>query len=606
MTNDDNGAVQPYPDLGDYALISGAGAAALISKDGSIDWCCLPRYDSGSCFGRLLDWNNGGHCSIHPAATEYESARRYLEGALVLETSFRLHGGEAKVTDCFTIDAGDGSRRQLLRIIEGMRGQMDLELEIQPRFDYGEMKPWLRHEGARGYSAIGGNDGLFFHGNVELEVDGRHDIKASITVRANERLLLAISFVQPESIEAYRPGDAKELDEAYQRTLQWWRDWSCRGVLRGPYGPGALRSALILKGLGDNATGAIAAAPTTSLPESPGGSRNWDYRYSWIRDSTFAVGALSELGYAEDANRFRKFIERSAAGSINGLQIMYGVGGERRLLEFELDHLNGYRGARPVRAGNAASEQLQLDAYGELLDLAWRWHKRGESPDDDYWRFIVDVVNAAVDRWQQPDSGMWEMRGKPRHFVQSKAACWAAIDKGIRLAEECVRKAPEKEWRKARGEIRDYLEHEGYDEKRGVFVQAVGSKAMDAALLLLPMLGFIDYDDPRMVRTTDAIMDELSEDGLLLRYRANDNLPGKEGVFIACSFWLAECLVGQGRITEAREVFERAMSTCSDLGLFSEEYDPKQNMMLGNYPLGLTHLSHIRAAVALANAEKTS
>ncbi len=363
----------------------------------------------------------------------------------------------------------------------------------------------------------------------------------------------------------------------------------------GPYRPGVLRSALVVKALMNDRTGAVAAAPTTSLPESPGGDMNWDYRYSWIRDSFFSVRSLTDLGFEEAADRFRRFVERSAAGSARKLQIMYGVGGERRLTEETLDHLEGYRGARPVRVGNAASGQLQLDVYGELLELAWRW--RGNSPDDDYWRFLLELVDAAADRWCEPDQGLWELRGDPKHFVHSKVMCWAALDRGLRLAEECMRKAPERRWKKAREEIRERIESEGYDADRGVFIQAFGHKDLDAALLLLPRVDFVDYRDERMVRTVDAVREDLDDDGLLKRYRDESV---REGAFLACSFWLAECLARQGRVEDARVVFDRTLATSNDLDLFSEEYDTQKGELLGNFPQGLTHLSHISAAVAIA------
>jgi GH15 family glucan-1,4-alpha-glucosidase len=342
----------------------------------------------------------------------------------------------------------------------------------------------------------------------------------------------------------------------------------------------------------------VVAAATTSLPESVGHERNWDYRYSWVRDSQFTVRSLTELGCADEAEGFRRFIERSAAGNAESLQIMYGVGGERRLTEVTVD-LEGYEGSTPVRVGNAASDQLQLDVFGYLLELAWRWHQRGRSPDDDYWRFLLSLVERAVDLWREPDCGIWEMRGRPQHFVHSKVMCWAAVDRGILLGQQCLRQAPFKRWERARAEMRDAIEHEGYDEKRGVFVQAFGSTELDSALLLLPTFDFVAFDDERMVRTTDAIRDELSEDGLLRRYRADDKLAGKEGVFVACTFWLVDCLVHQGRIAEAEQAFGRAASTANDLGLFAEEFDPSARALLGNFPQGLSHLSHIAAACTL-------
>jgi GH15 family glucan-1,4-alpha-glucosidase len=604
----------PYPPIGDYALISDCFSAALVSKSGSIDWCCMPRMDSASCFGRLLDWERGGFCSIGPEE-ESESFRNYLDDSLVLETLFKTGGGEARLLDCFTMrEGGRGDpRRQLLRIVEGIRGRMDMHLLVVPRLDYGELKPWLRYEQEQRYSVIGGDDALMVSGDPELVPSGEHDLEASFTVRAGERVRLSIMSVRPEILDYDPPEvpDSQELDRRLEETLEWWRRWSSRLDFDDPDRPAVMRSAMALKALTYAPTGAIAAAATTSLPESPGGSRNWDYRYSWIRDSAFSMRSLARIGFTAEAEGFQRFIERSAAGSAEQMQIVYGLGGERRLTEVILDHLEGYRGAKPVRIGNAASDQFQLDAYGEVVNLAWRRHRRGYSPDDDYWRFLLELVDTAAERWREPDRGLWEMRGEPQHFVHSKALCWAALDKGLRLSEECMRRAPVKRWEKTRDEIRAAIESEGYDEERGVFVQAFGTKELDSALLLLPSVDFIDYGDERMVRTTDAICEELDRDGLLLRYRVDekdvkDGLEGEEGVFLACSFWLVECLAHQGRVEDARKIFDRLSSTSNDLGLFSEEYDTSSGEMLGNFPQGLTHLSHIAAATAIAEHQGPS
>ena len=385
-----------------------------------------------------------------------------------------------------------------------------------------------------------------------------------------------------------------------EETIGWWREWSQRAELETPEGPGAKRSALVVKALTHRPTGAIVAAPTTSLPEAPGGPRNWDYRFSWIRDSVLSVRSLADLGHPEEAESFRRFVMRSAAGDAEELQIMFGVAGERRLTEVELEHLDGYRGARPVRIGNAAAGQLQLDVYGELLNLNWRWHQRGNSPTDDEWRFLVGLVEAAITRWRNPDRGIWEWRGRPLHFVHSKVMAWGAVDRGLRLAEECMRRAPVRRWRQARREMRTEIERRGYDRKRKTFVQAFGRKTVDAALLLLPTVDFVDYDDERMVSTVDAIRDRLDDHGLIRRYDAGDDLPGNEGAFLACSFWLSECLARQHRREEAHAVFDRAVATGNGLGLFSEEYQPRRGQMLGNFPQALTHLSHMAAAVAIS------
>lgn len=597
----------PYPPIGDYALLSDCHAAALVSRTGSIDWCCLPRFDQGSCFGRLLDWHKGGYCSIVAEGEEHHTYRRYVDNTLVLETSLRTNGGEARLLDCFAMREGGklAPYHQIIRIVEGVRGKVDLALHVMPRFDYGALRPWIRHEGVRLFSAIGGDDALVIYSEADLKLEGQHDLTAQFAVRAGERVRTTITYADPAALDRERPTvlDNREIDARFDTTLAWWRDWAAQANLEGPDGPAAVRSAITLKALTNAPSGAIIAAPTTSLPERPGGTRNWDYRYSWIRDSALSVRSLGDIGCVAEADGFRRFMQRSAAGAADSLQIMYGPGGERTLTEIELPHLEGYRGARPVRVGNGAAQQTQLDAYGELLDLSWRWFQRGHSIDDDYWRFLLDLVDMAAERWQEADRGIWEIRGEPQHFVHSKVYCWAALDRGIRLAEASLRQAPLRRWKATRTAIRAAIERDGYDEERGIFVQAFGSKALDAALLLLPSVDFVAYDDERMIRTTTAIQEELLQNGLLLRYRVDktdDGLPGEEGVFLACSFWLVECLAHQGQLEEARQLFDRISATGNDLGLFAEEWDPRASEMLGNFPQGLTHLSHIAAAVAIA------
>ena len=591
-----------YPPIGDYAYIADCHSSALVSRSGSIDWCCMPRIDSGSCFGRILDWEKGGYCRISPARP-HEISRTYLENTLILETTFREENGEARLLDFFTMRKGGEHlpHQQILRIVEGIKGKIAFEIDIVPRFDYGSIRPWIRRQDDHSYIMIGGHDGLLVSYDSSLEMEDRHRLMGSFTVEPGERRHLSILYRKPEDLDEGLVSTPRieELDDRLDETLQWWQSWVGKGKIETPYASYARRSAIVLKGLTNAPTGAIAAAATTSLPESAGGKRNWDYRFTWIRDSTFTVQSLGKLGYVREADGFRRFVERTAAGSAEEIQILFGVGGERRLKEIEIDELEGYGGARPVRVGNAAESQIQLDVYGELLELARRWHEWGNEPDDDYWEFLVELVNQAALRWKDPDQGIWEMRGKPRHFVHSKAMCWVALNCGIQLAETLDRDGPVNRWKKARKEVLDAIEERGYDRDRGIFIQAFDSPEMDASLLLLPMMGFVDYRDERMIRTTDAVQKELGEAGLLRRYAAmDDGMDGKEGVFLAASFWLAECLARQGRSEEAHKVFKRAISTGNDLHLFSEEYDPKAREMLGNFPQGLTHLSLISATVA--------
>ncbi|HET7053388.1 MAG TPA: glycoside hydrolase family 15 protein [Solirubrobacterales bacterium] len=591
---------ETQPPISSYGLIGDDRSAALVSAAGSIDWCCMPRFDSGALFARLLD-PEGGHCSITAQRT---LGREYLERTLVLETRLAGEDGEVRLLDFF-IAYEEAEQPCIVRIVEGVKGSVELKAEIVPRFDYGAVAPWLREAGGdNALAAIGGDDGLLIRADFELEVVDHHRLEAELTVGEGERKRLSLDYRRPvelEPLERFGALDPGEIDDALDRTVEWWREWFSRLDEEALGLDGVGRSAAVLKALSYEQTGAIVAAPTTSLPEARdlSGERNWDYRYSWVRDSALAAHSLAELGYEEDADAFRRFIERSAAGHAADLQVLFGVGGERRLDEEELDHLDGYRGAAPVRAGNAAGDQFQLDAYGQILDQSWSWHRRGNSPDDDYWRFLADLVDAACERWEEPDRGIWEWRGEPRHFVHSKALAWSAIDRGIRIAEDTGREVPGR-WPAAREEVREATLARGYDERRGAFMQAFDGEGLDAALLRLPAVGFLDWNDERIVGTVDAIREELDFDGLLRRYDADDGM-APEGAFLPCSFWLATCLARQSRKKEAREVFGRATATANDLDLLAEEYDPVKGRMLGNFPQALTHLSHIEAALALSS-----
>lgn len=618
----------PYPPIGDYALIGDCHTAALVAKSGSIDWCCLPRFDSASSFGRLLDWRRGGYFSITPAG-RYEARREYLPGTLVLVTTFRQGAANvARLTDFFAMREGGRTRprRRLVRLLEGVRGRMRFAIDVVPRFDYGEVEPWIFRAGRRQHAVVGSNKGLLVFGDVALR--GESALHAEIELRARSRRRVAIQFFSPEGLESVSALGASgaELARELRETVRWWRAWTSRlrfrekgaprtgrlapaGPARAlragrsePAGANVTRSAIVLKALTYAPTGAIVAAPTTSLPERVGGPRNWDYRFSWIRDSIYTVHALAELGCRAEADGFRRFVQRSAAGNAEELQVMYAVDGKRRLTEVVLDHLEGWRRSAPVRIGNAARKQFQADAFGLLLELAWRWSRRGNAPDPDYWRFLVSLVETAIAKWRLPDRGIWEVRTAPRHFVHSKVMCWAAVDRGIALAQAHALPAPVERWREAREAIRAAVETDGYDAKRGVFVAAFGAGDLDAAALLLPTVEFVGYRDPRMLRTADAIRRELDRGGLVQRYPTARHALGHEGVFLPCSFWLAECLARQGRVARARAVYRRALGCANELGLFSEEYATGERQMLGNFPQGLTHLAHVSAALALSEA----
>jgi GH15 family glucan-1,4-alpha-glucosidase len=590
------------PEIGDHAFLSDRRTACLVRRSGTVDWWCVPRLDASSTFGALLDAKRGGHMSIRPAAA-YESERAYLENTLVLRTTMRTRSGEVELTDLLALRRdgsvdGDG---HLIRLVEGRRGTVRMGVEIAPRFDYGAVRPWVRRDAPDRHVAIGGDDALVIWSDVELQAT-EHDLRAAFTLTVGERACFSLRFLRPHLLAAgVEDVDAEVLEKLLRQTTSWWRRWldGTRLPTRAPRDPGVLVSAMVLKGLSNAETGAMAAAATTSLPEVVGGSRNWDYRFSWIRDSTLAARALAELGFDEAADAFRRFVQRSSAGHVDELQIAYGVGGERRLREYEVG-LAGFRNSSPVRVGNAAARQRQNDVLGELALLAWRWHRRGHSPDDDMWRFICALADAAAERWDEPDAGIWELRDRPDHFVHSKVMCWAALDRAIALAEECMRRGPVRRWARERDRIARAVERHGYDRKRRTFRRAFGSDDVDGALLLLPHTGFVDVADERMAGTVDAIMEDLDDRGLLRRYTAADGLPGREGAFVACTFWLVESLAGLGRLDDAAAAFERAAATANDLGLFSEEYDTRRGRMLGNFPQALTHLSHIAAATVLA------
>ena len=593
-----------YPPISDYGLIGDCHSSALVSRQGSIDWCCMPRFDSPSIFGRLLDWARGGHCSITPTDGGLEVSRRYVDRTLVLETAFRTGEGEVRLRDCMAMRTGGRQRprRQLLRLVEGMEGSVEVEVAVVPRLEYGAVKPWISSYPGGVFTALGGHAGLIVSGTMPLTIGSDHHLTAMLRVEQGDLHVLSIEFARPEEIDQ-GPSDVpagRELHGRIEETLKWWEGWS--GKIDGEATEAAVRSAIVLKALSNAPTGAFVAAPTTSLPEAVGAGRNWDYRYSWVRDSVFSVEALAGLGCEAEAEGLRRFIERSAAGSAAELQLMYGIGGETRLDEVHLDDLEGYRRSRPVRVGNSAYRQTQLDVYGYLVDLAWSWQLRGRTPSDHYWGFLVDLVNTVCARWEEPDRGIWEIRGEPQHFVHSKVMCWAAVDRGLRLAEAVEHSDPVDRWRTVREEIRATVERRGYDTDRGVFVRSFESKDLDAALLLLPVFGFISWDDPRMVRTADAIHVELGSGHLVRRYMTGDGLEGAEGAFLACSFWLAQCYAHQGRIEDAREVFELASSTSNDLGLFSEEAELETGASRGNFPQALSHLAHLTALQAIREA----
>ncbi len=592
-----------YLPLADYGLIGDCHSAALVSRRGSIDWCCLPRFDSDSCFGRLLDRRHGGHFSIAPRG-ECKARRSYIGDSLILATTFEGSHGKARLVDFFAMRRGGRTnpRRELVRLVEGLEGEFVFDLEVVPRFDYGATRPWIKSLGDDAHFAVGGDTGLVIRSDLPLQSTDAHGLAASVRVASGERRRIALTYVVPHELDD-RQAPAVEpeaLDRHYEETRAWWDRWASRLELDGipdDMRAAMVRSALVLKALSYAPSGALIAAPTTSLPEHRGGDRNWDYRYSWLRDSAFTVHTMAELGCVAEADGFRRFVERSAAGNARELQAMYGIDGKHRLPEITLEGLEGWCRSRPVRHGNAAAKQLQGDMYGLVLELSWRWAERGNSPTGAYWQFLSEVVEMAIEKWKMPDHGIWEIRSSTQHFVQSKVMCWAAVDRGLALAATHGLEAPAARWRAARAEIHDAVMKRGVDAGGRHFVRAFGSGDLDASLLLLPQMGFVPHSDPRMCRTTEAIRRELSHDGLIRRYQGED-----EGTFLPCSFWLAESLAGQGQLGEANEVFGRASLCANDLGLYAEEYDPETGELLGNFPQGLTHLAQLSAARAIGAA----
>jgi GH15 family glucan-1,4-alpha-glucosidase len=597
-----------YEPISSYALIGDCHSAALISASASIDWACMRRFDSGGVFCRLLDAEKGGSFELRPADL-HRTRRAYLPDTNVLETVFECRNGLARVQDCFAMREG-GSRepyQQLLRVVEGVEGQVAFDVVIEPRFDYGGLAPWLRHHPAEDvYSAVAGDDALVVGADCPLAMDtAAVRLSGRFVVRAKQRCRFSLVASMAHELSPKKVS-ARTVDRRLRQTIAWWRSWVARGQYLSEYRDHLVRSALVLKALTCAPTGALVAAPTTSLPEVIGGPRNWDYRYSWVRDSTLTLSALFSVGYSDVALGFKRFIERTTAGRATDLQIMYRCYGERRLPELELPHLDGYRGSRPVRVGNAAASQRQLDVFGELLDF---WHlsaRMGTKISGDEWRFLRGLVEAASALWQEPDQGLWEMRGPPRHFVHSKVMCWVALDRGIELAEAHDLPGDVDGWRQTREEIRAVVERRGVDPERGCFVQAFDTRELDASLLLLPIVGFVHADEPRMRATVEHIERELGVDGVLVRrYRrqVDDGLPGDEGYFLMTSFWLVEVLAMQGRLAEAEARFSRLLELGNDVHLFAEEYRPDVGH-LGNFPQAFTHVALIGAAQQLADVRR--
>ena len=589
----------------DYALIGDTQTAALVGRDGSIDWLCVPRFDSGACFAALLGTPEHGRWLIHPAgaADAVADRRRYRGETLVLETEFDTPDGAVRVIDFMPPRE---TRPDVVRIVEGLEGRVDMEMELVIRFDYGSQVPWMRrlgdsHRSERGRLAIAGPSALVLRTDVQTR--GR-DLRthARFPVAAGQRIPFVVTaFASHES-----PPASVDPEQALQDTVAFWDEW-VGGLhdVHGRWRDQACRSLITLKALTYLPTGGIVAAPTTSLPEDLGGVRNWDYRYCWVRDATLTLNALLESGARDEAEAWRRWLLRAAAGSPEQLQIMYGPAGERRLSEMELAWLPGYEDSRPVRVGNAAAEQFQLDVYGELMDSLEHARRRGVDETAFSWALQRAVMQFLEAHWEEPDNGIWEVRGPRRHFVHSKVMAWVAFDRAVCAVERHGREGPVDRWRQVRQQIFDEVCDKGFNASRGSFTQYYGADDLDASLLMIPLVGFLPARDERVVGTVEAIERELVSDGLVMRYQTHgtvDGLPGKEGTFLPCSFWMVDALALMGRLDDAEARFEHLLTLCNDVGLLSEEYDTRVGRQVGNFPQAFSHVGLVNSARGLANA----
>ena len=589
-------AAHPAP-IEDYAMIGDCHSAALVSRHGSIDWLCWPRFDSPACFAALVGTPDNGRWRIAPAQPAKRISRQYRPGTLILETQFETSEGTVALIDFMTAATGTSS---IVRIVEGRGGEVPMRLDLALRFDYGSAVPWVTQlRQNSGLRAIAGPDVVVLHGGAPLRGE-RLTTVSDFTVAAGQRVAFTLAHGPSHLPDPTAPDAATALDEIDAG----WISWSSRCLYQGEFREQVVRSLLTLKALTYHPTGGIVAAPTTSLPELLGGSRNWDYRFCWLRDATFTLLALMHGGYREEAQAWGAWLRRSVAGTPAQVQTLYGLAGERWLMEWEVPWLGGYGGARPVRIGNAASGQLQLDVYGELMDALYQEMHLGLARPRTSWDFQRHLIRHLEGIWDQPDESIWEVRGGARQFTFSKVMAWVAMDRAIRGAEEFGLGAPLDRWRALRERIHESVCREGYNTSKRSFVQYYGGDDLDASLLLMPLVGFLPPNDPRMKSTVAAIQRELMIDGLVMRYRTHehvDGLPPSEGLFLACSFWLADNLILQGHKREARALFERLLSLCNDVGLLAEEYDPRARRQLGNFPQAFSHLALINTALNLHN-----
>ncbi|MCS6303588.1 MAG: glycoside hydrolase family 15 protein [Nitrospira sp.] len=584
--------------LEDYALIGDTHTAALIGRNGSIDWLCLPRFDSNACFAALLGTEQNGRWMIAPADQEHRVTRRYRPDTLILETDFTTKDGTVRVIDCMPIRQDHPT---IVRLVTGIHGSVRMHMQLILRFDYGSVVPWVtRH--ADGLHAIAGPDSVYVFTGAPTH--GKQSTRVSdFDVQAGQQ----VSFVLLWHPSHEPIPSAPDAAHAVKETTRWWRQWTSQCCPGEEHREAVVRSLITLKALIYAPTGGIVAAPTTSLPERLGGVRNWDYRYCWIRDATYTLYALLAAGYKEEASNWRDWLIRTVAGDPSQLQIMYGIAGERRLTELELPWLSGYEKSTPVRTGNAAYRQLQLDVFGEVMDTLHQARRAGMQTNERGWAVQTTMMECLESKWKEPDEGIWEIRGPRRHFTHSKIMAWVAMDRMVQDIETFHLPGDAARWKRIREEIHQDVCDKGFDPARNTFTQYYGSRQVDAGLLIIPSVGFLPHDDPRVQGTVTAIEKELCHDGLIRRYshhgsQSVDGLPAGEGIFLACSFWLADTYVLQGRYDEAVKLFQRLLALRNDVGLLSEEYDPASKRLLGNFPQALSHLSLVNTAYTISGA----
>jgi GH15 family glucan-1,4-alpha-glucosidase len=585
----------------DYALLGDCQTAALVSRTGSIDWLCLPRFDSGACFAALLGGPEHGRWLLAPADEPTRVTRAYRPGTLVLDTTFHVPGGAVRVTDAMPMR---DKHPHLVRVVSGVEGRVRMRMQLIVRFDYGLTVPWVRKEGP-GFAAIAGPNSMRLLSHVPVHGENLTTV-AEFDVAPGQSLGMALTW-HPSHLR--RPPDL-DPQAVVADAENAWRAWSSRCTYEGEYRDVVLRSLVTLKALTHSATGGIVAAPTTSLPEALGGVRNWDYRFCWVRDATFTLFALAQNGFLDEARAWREWLLRAVAGDPAKMQILYGVEGERRVTEREIPWLPGYEGSRPVREGNAACEQRQLDVYGEVMDALFEAHRSGLESERAAWDLRRALLEFLESAWHQPDEGIWEVRGPPRHFTHSKVMAWVAFDRAVRRVETFGGEGPVERWRALRDTIHEEVCRQGYDASLGAFVQYYGARTLDASLLMIPLVGFLPAGDPRMLGTVRAIeRDLIDEAGLVCRYGTEsgvDGLPEGEGSFLPCSFWLADNYALCGRAADAHRLFARLIGLCNDVGLLSEEYDAKAGRLVGNFPQAFTHVSLVNSARNVTKADRSA